>query len=114
METKAPDQKQLSPRSSFWVVFITLVLVCLGFLSPAYFRRWNAGRTCEVLEPLLSGDARFKTVAVSRSTHGVAVLNGSVKSDADAAALRLLVERAHPPQKPVFLVRVLTSTNDIR
>ncbi len=114
MEAKAPNQEQLSHRTSFWVVFLTLVLVCLGFLLPAYFRRWNAGRTCEVLEPILSADARFKAVAVSRSTHGVAILGGSVASDADAAALRLLVEQAHPPQKPVFVVRVLASTNDTR
>src|SRR5690242_21282726 len=90
MELNTILKRQLSQRAAFWVVFLTLVVVCLGFILPGHFRRQDAARTCEVLAPLFSSDARFKAVTVSRSTSGWAILHGSVASDEDAAALRLL------------------------
>jgi hypothetical protein len=89
------------------VIFLTLVLVCLGFLLPRYLQRRAAVGTADLLRPLLASDARFIKVTVSPTTTGRSRLDGSVASDADAAALRQLVSQAHPPQKPVFAVRVL-------
>ena len=114
MDTHARNQRQDSQRSAFWVVFLTLVLVCLGFLLPAHFRRRDMLRTCDLLRPLIGEDARFKGVDVHPTTTGRAVVSGSVNSAQDATALRQLMAQAQPPQQPIFLVRVITSTNDIR
>ncbi len=108
MEIKAFLHRPLSRRVEFWVVFLILVLVCLGFLMPEYLRRRDAARTCNVLSPLIQGDARFKDVMLYRSTSGHAIIGGSVNSSKDAEALRELIERAHVPQHPFFGVRVLT------
>ena len=112
MGLQATLHRQLSERTAFWVVFLMLVLVCLGFILPGTFRRRDASRTCEILSSLFSADARFKTVTVSASTSGRAILSGSVASEKDAAALRSVVEQAHPPQRPVLFIRVLTSTTN--
>jgi hypothetical protein len=114
METQATGKRQITNRTAFWVVFLTLVLVCLGFLSPGHFRRQNAIRTCDLLRPLISVDVRFKSVDAHPATNGRAIVSGTVSSADDAVALRQLIAQARTPQQPVFLVRVLTSTNDNR
>ncbi len=114
METPATNQRQISNRTAFWIVFLTLVLVCLGFLLPGHFRRQDAVSTCDQLRPLFSADSRFKSVDAHPATNGRAIVAGTVNSEEDAVALRQLVAQAHTPQQPIFLVRVVTSTNDNR
>src|SRR6266481_6253944 len=103
-----PQPRHLSRRTEFWVIFLTLVLVFLGFLLPGYLQRVNAARTVSLLRPLLRADARFSKITISQSTLGCAILRGSVVSNADALALRRVVEQAHPPQEAWIMVEVAT------
>jgi len=112
MEKLPVGQRQLSDRTAFWVVFLTLVLVCLGFLLPGKLRRYGAARTCEQLRFLIGKDARFNRVQVSCATNGRAIVSGTVNSSEDATTLRFLIVQAQTPQLPVFAVQVLTSINN--
>ena len=114
MESHLTHPRQISNRTAFWVVFLTLVLVCLGFLLPGHFRARDAGRTCDLLRPVITHDARFKSVDVHPATNGRAIVSGDVNTEEDAAALRKLIAETRTPQQPVWLVRVLASTNDNR
>ena len=114
MENQATSQRQLSNRTAFWIVFLTLVLVCLGLLLPLRFRSQNAAHTCDSLRPLIDAEPRFKSVDVHRSTNGRAIVSGTVDTAEDAAALRQVIAQTPTPQRPVFLVRVIASTNDNR
>ena len=84
-------------------------MVCLGFLLPGHLRRRAAAHTVEQLRPLLAVDARFRKVSISCSTLGSTIIGGTVNSGADAIALHHLVEQAHPPQTPSFVVQILTT-----
>lgn len=114
MENQATSQRQVSNRTAFWVVFLTLVLVCLGFLLPLRFQAQDAARTCDLLRPLIGAEPRFKRVDVHRSTNGRAIVSGTVDTAEDAAALRQVIAQTRTPQQPAFLVRVIASTNDNR
>jgi len=93
-------------RVAFWVLFILVVSICFALAISGRVRRQNAGRSAEILRPLLATNSRFKNVQVSCGTNGRVYLHGQVTSRDDLTALRGLVEQAHLPSQPVFSVRV--------
>jgi hypothetical protein len=102
------DVKQagVSDRVAFWVVFITIACVCFLFLYPSYAFHRGAGQAAGILRAVVASDARFTDVQVIQGTDGTVALAGSVRSQDDLQALRLAVERAHPPHKVAIWVKV--------
>jgi hypothetical protein len=102
---RSKSQMKVRP---FWIVFPVIALVCLAFILPGTLKRRAAARTADILTPLIASDLRFSKVFVSRATSGNAIVGGSVDSQADLTDLQQLVEHTDTPQKPLFIVRVLT------
>jgi len=103
-ETITKRQVRVRP---FWVFFPVIILVCLGFALSGLSKRRAACETSAILTTLIASDPRFSNVVVATATAGVSIVEGSVASEADMAALHRLVEQANTPQRPQFAVHVL-------
>ena len=99
-------QIQVLDRAAFWVVFLMIACVCCLFLYPAFKPHLGEGKADQILRAVLASDARFIGVRVIHGTNGFIGLDGSVRSEDDLQALRLAVERAHPPHNVAILVKV--------
>jgi hypothetical protein len=95
-----------SRRATFWFLFLFVASICFALAISGRVRRQNAGRSAEILRPLLATDSRFTNIQVSCGTNGRVYLSGLVTSADDLTALRRLVEQTHLPSQPVFSVRV--------
>jgi hypothetical protein len=90
----------------FWLVFLTAVSVCFVIALSGLHRHRNAGRTADILRPMLASDTRFQKVVVALATNARVYLEGSVNSAADLEALHRLVEQTKLPSQPAFSVRI--------
>ncbi len=95
-----------SRRVEFWTAFILISGICFALAISGNVRRYNAGRTVEILRPLIAADARFAKVTVSYGTNGRAYLSGQVDSADSLAALRESVRQARLPSQLAIGVRV--------
>ncbi len=95
-----------SRRAEFWTVFILISGICFALAISGSARRYNAGKTVEILRPLIAADPRFSRVKVSYGTNGRAYLTGRVNSAEDLEAFRELVRQARLPSQPSIDVRV--------
>ena len=90
----------------FWVVFLAAVAVCLTLAVSGLHRHRDAGRTADILRPMLASNARFQKVVVALTTNARVFLGGSVNSATDLEALHKLVEQTQLPTQPAFSVHI--------
>ncbi len=107
MNTQPSQRHQLAQGKQFWIILLILALACLlGLSVPGYLRRREADRTVDLLQPVISRDARLSRVMVWRSKDN-AVVGGVVASESGVAAVKQLVREAQPTQDVVRVDFVL-------
>jgi hypothetical protein len=91
----------------FWPLFLTVVFAIYFFgIHPRAHRLAMASQTVRILQQLITADARFAAVRIVRGTQGSVFLAGEVKSEADLADLKRLIEDTPTPRKPGFSVHL--------
>ncbi len=113
MEKQPSRHPKLPLGKQAWVIVLIVALVCLALCTPGYLQRRAADRTVELLQPVVSGDARFSRLRVWRSEDH-AVVGGIVSSKADAAAVKDLVFHAQPTQDIVRVDFILEIAPGLR
>ena len=102
-------QHKFSVRQvTYWALILVTAAFCFAFHLSLRAQHRDAGRTAEILRPLLAAEPRFAKVQVTCATNARVFLRGHVGSAADLTALRALADRAGLPMQPIFAVRVET------
>ena len=95
-------------RKRIWLYSVAscVAAILLAIILVREFNYLQCRRTVQLLSPLIATDQRFATVRVRTGTRGQVAIYGELRSS-ERDELKRLVEEAHPPRQPIFLIHVI-------